>query len=1553
MTPEPSPSPIIDEGIEADPVLSVPSRALPVVDRSVLEDRAEVTGPEDVNPPMAMIETIEVTTRTELDDAIVDGVGDEYSIVVGAAEPSVPDLAGAVFGPVGQEIAEGTSGRPDLIAAELPVKSAGESITVEVVPGLADDFIPGAAFAARLTNDSIGEAAEWVEVAFDTSGFDHAFGGDYGDRLMFVALPECALTNPTDPECLTGVPLETRRDGDGVLRVYAPADAGRFTSVDGRYSYPSMLPVAGSVDLIASLAASRGLRFEWSSGGTIIAAVSGASSQAGTFAATDLSATGSWAVNEQSGAFTYSIPIAVPPVTAGPVPSVSLGYNSASTDGKTFANNGQTSLLGEGWASPTSYIERLYKPCSEDGHSTWNDQCWYSPYGGVPGQAAYLVSLNGATYDLIWDGDNRYRTSQEIGWRVTRHTGADNGDMGPTGVEDEYDEGEYFEVQTSDGSVYYFGYGHIGDAGSATNSVATVPVFGDDPGEPRCGEDADDYCVQAYRWMLDIEVDPNNNAITHFYTPEINRYAVKGVPADSHDYTRALNPDRVEYGQVWAGLAAGVTTDAEAKVEFGMVGRCVETSNYIDTLTASVSCPEMTPTNAPSFPDVPIDLMCDGTCTSAQKTPVFFTTLRLAQINTYVWDTADQILNEDWIPVDTNQLITAYPITDDNSARSLWFDSFYTHAYGDPATTDDDRDTYLTKFTGVRLNNRVDWDLLPAYTVQGPQRALDRMRISSVLTDMGGLIKVDYSTDPAIGVCPSTGVRGEGYSTWYAGAFPNGWDENDKLCFPVKMGDTEAIFHKYVVDGITLEDVVAETPTMSYEYDYIGAPAWTYPDSILYARGQGEQNWNVFRGYEVVESHAGDGTGTTTTRNQYYRGLDGRYMEDGSTAEATITRITDEEAIDDAIELQGMLAASEVVRPDDEWVSRSHTDYETEVLVSRVGEDVVLYEVKEILEPGDADGDGHVDLLVWNDDGTLDLYLGDGDGGLISAAPTAVSGSWSTYADLLAPGDWNSDGDVDLISMTSAGALYLHSGNGDGTWNAASTQVGNGWAGFADIITPGDVTGDGKADLIGVTTAGDLNLYAGTGTGGFPSTVGQWASSYPVSSVWTGNFDDDVYADLARYDGDWYVKEDGTGDWYALGAGSYSPSSVRFGDFDGNGITDIFRPTGSSHVVLYDGTGDWETLNNSSTVLSQFAFGDFDDDDNTDIYRPTGTSHVVLYDGLGSWTTINSSTTILSQLGFADFNGDGKTDVIRPDGAKHNVLWSGLAPWQTLNNSTTSIGSLAFGDFDGDDDDDIIAQYGGSLQVLYSGAAPWVDINDSTLSVSQIEIADFDGDGADDIARVSENGWEYLASATGTEDDWVMLDPDQWQIFDEVLTPGDFDGDTYNDILGQLDTGELRLFAGSGTTTDLSGAGSLFDHGFGDFAQIITPGDFDEDGKADLIARTDDGRLYLYPGDGEGGLIKGEAQQVTGPHTVQAGRGVYQSVWVKATETVSESRDPDYDEGTGWVQTTTSTTVYDEISSSVGTTLFLPVESTTVVTEMNGTTLGQVEKQRSTTTYVQ
>ncbi len=92
-----------------------------------------------------------------------------------------------------------------------------------------------------------------------------------------------------------------------------------------------------------------------------------------------------------------------------------------------------------------------------------------------------------------------------------------------------------------------------------------------------------------------------------------------------------------------------------------------------------------------------------------------------------------------------------------------------------------------------------------------------------------------------------------------------------------------------------------------------------------------------------------------------------------------------------------------------------------------------------------------------------------------------------------------------------------------------------------------------------------------------------------------------------------------------------------------------------------------------------------------------------------------------------------------------------------------------------------------------------------------------------------------------------------WNMFNIVFSPGDFDGDGFNDLLARNSAGQLFLYPGDGDGGWLParqvGAGwNIFD-------SIVGPGDFNGDGTNDVLARNPAGDLFLYPGDGDGGWL--------------------------------------------------------------------------------------------------
>ncbi|MEV7674409.1 FG-GAP-like repeat-containing protein [Streptomyces sp. NPDC088752] len=138
-----------------------------------------------------------------------------------------------------------------------------------------------------------------------------------------------------------------------------------------------------------------------------------------------------------------------------------------------------------------------------------------------------------------------------------------------------------------------------------------------------------------------------------------------------------------------------------------------------------------------------------------------------------------------------------------------------------------------------------------------------------------------------------------------------------------------------------------------------------------------------------------------------------------------------------------------------------------------------------IVGPGDLSGDGKGDLLARDASGVLYLYKGNGAGTALSSRVKVGSG-WGAYNALAGAGDYTGDGRTDIVARTPGGALYLYAGTGSATTPfAARKEIGTGWNTYSRLIAPGDLNADGKGDLLGVASNGDLYAYLNTSPGKF------------------------------------------------------------------------------------------------------------------------------------------------------------------------------------------------------------------------------------------------------------------------------------------------------------------------------------------------------------------------------------------------------------------------------------------------------------------------------------
>jgi Ca2+-binding RTX toxin-like protein len=158
---------------------------------------------------------------------------------------------------------------------------------------------------------------------------------------------------------------------------------------------------------------------------------------------------------------------------------------------------------------------------------------------------------------------------------------------------------------------------------------------------------------------------------------------------------------------------------------------------------------------------------------------------------------------------------------------------------------------------------------------------------------------------------------------------------------------------------------------------------------------------------------------------------------------------------------------------------------------------------------GDVDGDGKLDVLIGNNNGTVSVLPGTGDGTLdLNRSNDFTTG---TVPQSVAVGDLNGDGKLDLVTANNgSNDVSVLLGNGDATFQSPiSHPAGTG----PTSVALADFNKDGKID-IAVTNATGVNVLMGLGDGAFQQAISNSAGSSPAS-VAVGDFNGDGFSDLA------------------------------------------------------------------------------------------------------------------------------------------------------------------------------------------------------------------------------------------------------------------------------------------------------------------------------------------------------------------------------------------------------------------------------------------------------
>ncbi|XUL91115.1 trypsin-like serine protease [Streptomyces galilaeus] len=141
--------------------------------------------------------------------------------------------------------------------------------------------------------------------------------------------------------------------------------------------------------------------------------------------------------------------------------------------------------------------------------------------------------------------------------------------------------------------------------------------------------------------------------------------------------------------------------------------------------------------------------------------------------------------------------------------------------------------------------------------------------------------------------------------------------------------------------------------------------------------------------------------------------------------------------------------------------------------------------------------------------------------------------------------------------------------------------------------------------------------------------------------------------------------------------------------------------------------------------------------------------------------------------------------------------------------------------------------------------------------VNQVRSADLNRDGFQDwIYRTTAGAvyWDhFVLNSTRDDGSWVSTKIfADWKTRTRIIAPGDVTGDYLPDLISVDSSGVLWIYPGKGNGTFSSP--SRVGAGWSQYNALVGHGDFNGDGKADLIARNKStGAVYLYKGAGKSG----------------------------------------------------------------------------------------------------